>query len=43
MLYTVRKERKTAMTEINQAFVDGVMPRRDPEAKKNDIGRVLCV
>lgn len=31
------------MTEINQAFVDGIMPRRDPEANKNDFGRVLCV
>ena len=31
------------MTVINQAFVDGIMPRRDPEANKNDFGRVLCV
>lgn len=43
MLYTVKKGRETAMTVINQAFVDGIMPRRDPEANKNDFGRVLCV
>ena len=31
------------MTEINQGFVDGIMPKRNPEANKNDFGRVLCV
>lgn len=30
------------MTEINQDFVDGIMPKRNPEANKNDFGRVLC-
>ena len=31
------------MTEIDQGFVDKIMPRRDPEANKNAFGRVLCV
>ena len=31
------------MTEIDQAFVDRIMPRRDPEANKNAFGRILCV
>lgn len=36
-------ERTIAMTEIDQGFVDKIMPRRDPEANKNAFGRVLCV
>lgn len=29
--------------EINQEFVDGILPRRAPDADKNAFGRVLCV
>ena len=31
------------MTEIDQSFVDHIMPRRDPEANKNAFGRIVCV
>lgn len=31
------------MIEIDQAFVDAVIPKRPPEADKNHFGRVLCV
>ena len=31
------------MIEIDQAFVDSVIRPRDPEANKNDYGRILCV
>ena len=31
------------MTEIDQAFVDGVLRPREPETNKNDYGRILCV
>lgn len=31
------------MQEIGQVLVDQWMPRRDPEANKDDFGRVLCV
>nr|WP_297173999.1 NAD(P)H-hydrate dehydratase [uncultured Agathobaculum sp.] len=31
------------MTEINQKFIDEIMPRRDPEADKNTFGRIVCV
>ncbi|MDO5142977.1 MAG: NAD(P)H-hydrate dehydratase [Eubacteriales bacterium] len=31
------------MTEIDQAFVDAILPRRDPAADKDSFGRVLCV
>ena len=43
MLYTDCAERGMEMTEIDQAFVDRIMPRRDPEANKNAFGRILCV
>ena len=29
--------------EIDQAYVDGILPRRQPDADKNAFGRVLCV
>ena len=31
------------MTEIDQSFVDHIMPRRDPKANKNAFGRIVCV
>ncbi len=31
------------MTEINQEFTDSIIPLRDPDANKNDFGRILCV
>lgn len=31
------------MTEIGQAMVDALLPRRKAECDKNDFGRVLCV
>lgn len=32
-----------AFIEINQAYVDGILPRRKADADKNVFGRVLCV
>nr|WP_297275464.1 NAD(P)H-hydrate dehydratase [uncultured Agathobaculum sp.] len=32
-----------AFIEINQAYVDGILPCRQPDADKNAFGRVLCV
>lgn len=32
-----------AFIEIDQAYVDGIVPRRKPDADKNAFGRVLCV
>lgn len=32
-----------AFIEINQAYVDDIMPRRKPDADKNAFGRVLCI
>lgn len=32
-----------AFIEIDQAYVDGILPRRKPDADKNAFGRVLCV
>ncbi len=34
---------KTVFREIDQEFVDGILPCRDPDADKNAFGRVLCV
>lgn len=33
----------TEITEINQALVDDIIPRRNAEATKNVFGRVLCM
>lgn len=49
MLYLAKKQldrmqgKDHAMTEIDQDFVDGILPPRDPDADKNAFGRVLCV
>ena len=32
-----------AFIEIDQAYVDEILPRRQPDADKNAFGRVLCV
>ena len=31
------------MTELDQSYVDRIIPERAAEANKNDFGRVLCV
>lgn len=30
------------MTEIDQRFVDQIIPQRDPASNKNDFGRIVC-
>ena len=37
------KEPYKMMTELDQSYVDRIIPERAAEANKNDFGRVLCV